>query len=396
MCRLHTLPPGQTTSRPCMTTMSQACSWPGQRERFDNNPEKKDTAMETKRKSGRRLLVVGVILAVLAITIIGFTSRNGKADNEQAPVSRVAVEVSPVKTANIIETISAVGTIAAMRDVVVSSETAGRITRLMVKVGDVVKEGQPLVIVDDELKAIAVEQARAQLLAAETNYKKATKDFQRADTLYKTGDVADVELEANRLALRSAEAQFKSAQVGLRLAQRQFEDTRIKAPIPGVVASKRVEVGEMVSPGREVANIVDISNVKVKLSIEEGQIGKIRQNQPVTVRVDPAPNRTFEGTIYTIGSKSETSTGHSYPVEVVVGNKDLNVLKVGMFARVEIRTNAAANALAISKESLVSGEDNPAVFVVQDGVARLRTVRLGLRSGDSFQVLEGLQQGDLV
>ncbi len=352
--------------------------------------------METKMNSRRRVALFGAILTVLAIIVIALTARNGKADNEQTPVSRVAVEVSPVTTSSIKEMVSAVGTVTAMRDVMVSSETAGRVTRVAVKVGDTVREGQPLVIVDDELKAIAVEQAQAQLLAAETNYHKATKDFQRADTLYKTGDVADVELEGNRLALRSSEAQYKSAQVALKLAQRQYEDTRIKAPIPGIVASKTVEVGEMVSPGRQVANIVDISNVKVKLSIQEEQIGKIRLNQPVTLRVDPAPGRTFEGTIYTIGSKTETPTGHSYPVEVIVRNKDLNVLKVGMFARVDIWTNSASNALTISKESLVGSEASPAVFVVEDGVARLRTVRLGLRAGDSFQVLDGLKPGDLV
>jgi membrane fusion protein, multidrug efflux system len=352
--------------------------------------------METKKISGRRVAAIGATLVVFVIIVVAFTSRNGKADSAQSPVSRVAVEVSPVVTSNIHETVSAVGTIAAMRDVMVSSETSGRVTKVAVKVGDVVREGQPLVIVDDELKAIAVEQARAQLLAAETNYRKAAKDFHRADTLSKTGDVADVELEGNRLALHSSEAQFKSAQLGLKLAQRQYDDTRIKAPLSGVVASKTVEVGEMVSPGRQVANIVDISSVKVKLSIQEGEIGKIRLNQPVTLRVDPAPDRTFEGTIYTIGSKAETSTGHSYPVEVVVRNKDLNVLKVGMFARVNIRTNAAANALTISKESLVNGEANPAVFVVEEGVARLRTVRLGLRAGDSYQVLDGLKPGELV
>lgn len=352
--------------------------------------------MQTKKNTSRRIVVFGAILLVLIAIGFAASVRSGKADSEQAPASRVAVEVTPAKTSSINETVSAVGTIAAMRDVVVSSETAGRITKVLVKVGDMVKEGQPLVIVDDELKEIAVEQARAQLLAAETNHNKTTKDFQRADTLYKTGDVADVELEGNRLALRSAEAQYKSAQVALKLAQRQFQDTRIKSPIPGVVASKRVEVGEMVAPGREVANVVDISNVKVKLSIEESQIGKIRLNQPVILRVDPAPGRTFEGTIYTIGSKTETPTGHSYPVEVVVHNKDLNVLKVGMFARVDIKTNSASGAITISKESLVGDEANPAVYVVENGVARLRTVRLGLRAGDMYQVLEGLKPGDLV
>jgi RND family efflux transporter MFP subunit len=352
--------------------------------------------METKQNSGRRVVLFGAIVLTLSIIVIALAAYNGKADSAQAPLTRVAVEVTPVATSTINETVSAVGTIAAMRDVMVSSETAGRVTKVAVKVGDTVREGQPLVLVDDELKAIAVEQARAQLLAAETNYKKATKDFQRADTLFKTGDIADVELEGNRLALHSSEAQFKSAQVGLKLTQRQLDDTRIKSPIAGVVASKMVEVGEMVAPGRQVANVVDISSVKVKLSIQEEEIGKIRLNQPVTLRVDPAPERTFEGTIFTIGSKTESTTGHSYPVEVVVRNKDLNVLKVGMFARVSIRTNSAANALTISKESLVNGEANPAVFVVEDNIARLRTVRLGLRAGDSYQVLGGLKPGDLV
>jgi membrane fusion protein, multidrug efflux system len=353
-------------------------------------------AMETKKTPGRRMVMLAGIALLLIIVVVAFTTRNGKADNAQAPLSRVAVEVTPVATSNMTEIVSAVGTVTAMRDVEVSSETAGRITKVNVKVGDTVKEGAPLVIVDDELKAIAVEQARAQLLAAETNYRKATKDFQRADTLYKTGDIADVELEGNRLAMHSAEAQYKSAQVGLKLAQRQFDDTRIKSPISGIVASKSVEIGEMVSPGRQVANIVDVSNVKVKLSIQEEEIGKIRLNQPVTLRVDPAPGKTFEGTIYTIGSKTESPTGHSYPVEVVVRNRDLNVLKVGMFARVDIKTNAADNVLSISKESLVGGESNPAVYVAQDSVAHLRPVRLGLRAGDKYQVLDGLKSGELV
>lgn len=350
--------------------------------------------MQTKKTSFLRAAAIAG--AFLVIIIVAVAVRSGKADNVQTPVTAVAVEVTPVKTSTITETVSAIGTIAAMRDVVVSSETAGRITRVAVKVGDVVQEHQPLVFVDDELKSIAVEQARAQYLAAETNYRKAQKDFQRADTLYHTGDIADVELEGNRLALRSAEAQFKSAEMALRLAQRQLDDTRIKSPIAGVVASKKVEIGEMVSPGKEIANVVDVSALKVRLSIPEESIGKIRLNQPVDVRVDPAPDRTFEGTVFTIGSKSETPTGHSYPVEVIVRAKDLNVLKVGMFARVEVRANSAANVLTISKESLVNEDTAPAVFVAENNVARLRPVRLGMRTDNVYQVLDGLKEGDLV
>ena len=95
----------------------------------------------------------------------------------------------------------AVGSVEANRDVMVSSETAGRVTAVLVDVGDAVKKGQTLVQVDAELKEVAVQQARAALLAAKTNMEKAKKDFERTEKLYASGDVADVELEGYQLAL---------------------------------------------------------------------------------------------------------------------------------------------------------------------------------------------------
>jgi len=347
-------------------------------------------------KKKRVIAAAALLLVLVSVLFLAFTSRQTQADATKASIRPVAVEVTPLATANLTETVSAVGTVAAMRDVVVSSETAGRITAVLVKVGDNVRQGQTLVQVDAELKVIAVEQAKAQLQAAETNFKKAQKDFERSEKLFKTGDVADVELEGYRLAYHSAEAQFKSAAVGLKLAQRQLDDTRVKAPISGVIASRKVEVGEMVAPGREVANIVDISSIKVRLSIPEEEVGKIKVKQPAALRVDSRPGEVIQGSVYTIGSKAETPNGHSYPVEVVVQNKDVAPLKVGMFARVDIQAGSANDALAIAKESIVNEESNPAVFVVENNVARLRPVKLGIRAGDRYQVLEGLRAGDLV
>lgn len=347
-------------------------------------------------KKKRVLAAVALLVVLVSVLFMAFTSRQTQADATKASTRPVAVEVTPVATAHLTEAVTAVGTIAAIKDVVVSSETAGRITAVFVKVGDHVRQGQTLVQVDAELKAIAVEQAKAQLQAAETNLRKAQKDFQRSEKLFSTGDIADVELEGFRLAYHSAEAQSQSARVGLKLAQRQLEDTRVKAPISGVVASRKVEVGEMVGPGREVANIVDISSIKVRLSIPEEEIGKVRLKQPATLRIDSKPGASIEGSVYTIGSKAETPNGHTYPVEVVVQNKDVTLLKVGMFARVDIQSGSANDALAIAKESIVNEETNPAVFVVENNIARLRPVKLGIRAGDRYQVLEGLRAGDLV
>jgi RND family efflux transporter MFP subunit len=270
------------------------------------------------------------------------------------------------------------------------------VTRVLIKLGDHVRAGEVMVQVDAELKAAALDQAKAQFQAAETNYRKAQRDFARAETLFASHDIADVELEGNRLAMHAAEAQWKGAEAALRVATRQFEDTRIKSPIAGVVASKRIEVGEMVTPGREIANVVDIATVKVKLGIAEEDIAKVSPGQRAVLHVDSQPGTTYEGEVFAVGSKTESPTGHTYPVEVIVQNTRANALKVGMFARVTIATRTVKGALTIPAESLVGDERTPAVFVVENAVARLRPVVLGIRSADKYQVEQGLREGDLV
>lgn len=342
------------------------------------------------------IITTVVAIALVAAGFIATTTHNDQTGQVNVSTKAVAVEVTRVPKSNITESVSAVGSIAAMQDVMVSSETAGRVTAVFVKTGDAVRQGQTMVQVDDELKKVAVDQARAQLLAAETNFKKALKDFERTEKLFAVGDVADVELEGYRLGLRSAEAQQQSALAGLRLAERQLADTRIKSPITGVVASRLTDMGEMVGPGREIANVLDISTMKVRLSIQEEEVGRLRQGQSAVVRVDSRPGESFQGTVYSLGSKSETPNGHTYPVEIVVKNKSKDPLRVGMFARVNVLCASAQNVLTISKEWLVSDDGEPTVFVVDNDTARQRKLKLGLRGSDLYQVLDGLKEGELV
>ena len=356
-----------------------------------NNHTSKDLSMKARTKV---IAGVGTVVALIALITLRMTS-SGHAEKTIA-VTPVAVEVTPVASSTLTESISAVGTISAVRDVVVSSETVGRVTRVLVKVGDFVRQGQTLVRVDDELKSIAVDQAEVQVLAAETSFRKALKDFERAESLFSTKDISDAELESYRLGYRSAEAQHKGALVNLRIAQRALDDARIKSPISGYVASKNIEVGEMLRMGDRVANIVDMSSVKVKLSIPEEEISKVRVHQEAALHVDSAPDDVFQAFVHTVGSKTESPMGHTYPVEVVVENKDISLLKAGMFARVEIKASAVADAMTISKESLLDEDTVPKVFVAESNIARIRPLKLGVRSGDRIQVLEGLRAGDLV
>jgi membrane fusion protein, multidrug efflux system len=363
--------------------------------RNEMNSREQTSGIKMKSRKGY-IAVTSVAVFVGAAAFIMMTSRNTQADAAGIQMPATAVEVTPVAVADVAETVSGVGSVEAMRDVRVASETAGRVLRVFVDVGAVVKEGQPLLQVDAELKEAAADQARAQVLAAKTNLEKSKKDYERTQKLFASGDVADVELEGYRLGYQSAEAQYKGAVAALRVAERQVSDSRIKAPVAGVVATRPAEVGEMVTPGMEIANIVDISSLKVKLSIAEEDIMKLRVGQPAVLRIDPRPGEHYVGKVYTVGAKSETPNGHTYPVEVVMQNKSRNPLKVGMFARVEIQAGLARNALAIAKESLVEDGANPTVFVAKDGIARLRRVNLGLRGQDLIEVVNGLAKGELV
>jgi len=363
----------------------------------DKSTQTNPTGNIVMKRSRKLWFIVGAVSVAFAVAILFNLTNKGQADDTALAVAPVAVEVTRVGTSPISNEISAVGTIAAWKDVDVSSEASGRVTRVMVNVGDFVKANQLLALVDDELKSIGVDRAKAQLIAAETSYKKSQRDFQRAEQLRSNDDISDAEFEAYRLSYRSAEAAFRSAEVDLRFAQRELEDTRIKSPIAGYVASKGVEIGEMVSRGKVVANIVDMSSIKVKLSIPEEEIGNVKVNQEATLRIDTAPQKVFDGTVFSVSSKTETPTGHTYAVEVTVKPGTENILKVGMFGRVVIKVAEVPDAVAVSKEALVSEEGNTATVYVADGdIARLRSVELGVRSNDMLQVVDGLNVGDLV
>jgi len=152
----------------------------------------------------------------------------------------------------------------------------------------------------------------------------------------------------------------------------------------------------MVGPGREVANIVDMSAVKVRLTVPEEDIGKLRVRQPATLRVDADPGVVFSATVYSVGTKTESPMEHSYPVEMVVAGNAAATLKVGMFARVAIEARSLTNALTISKASLVGDDGNPQIYVVVNDTAKLRSVTLGIRAGEKVQVIDGVREGELV
>jgi RND family efflux transporter MFP subunit len=327
------------------------------------------------------------LILVLAAIIVGIYSCNkAKSDGQSSAGETIATSYSvAVVTAtrkDLTDNFSQVGTIVAYNDVAVVSETSGRVVKVNAEVGDYKKAGDVLVEVDSELKEAAYK-------VAQVSYEKAKKDLERYEALYKEGSLSETQIEQARWSYQTAEAQYV-------VARRQLNDTKITTPISGIVTARYVNIGTMVMgapQATQIANIVDISRLKVKVNVAEKDVIRLKVGEKVEVTTDVFPNAVFTGTIFSISSKGDE--GHTYPVEVVLNNSQLQ-LKAGMFGRVMFTPKIAGNAIVIPRECIVGSIKNATLYVIKDNVAKLRSVVAGKEIGTEIEILDGLQEGEQI
>lgn len=328
-----------------------------------------------------KLILTATVLILIVGSILFINKKKMSAANVGGIKDVYYVKVEKAAVKELSETFSLVGTITANNDVNIISETAGRVITVFAKVGDYKQAGSVLFQVDDELK-------KAALMSAEANYEKAKKDYERFQQLFKEKSASDSQLDQAKLAYSLAEAQYI-------VAKRQYNDAQIKTPISGYVTARYVDIGSIVQGAPQatlVANIVDISRLKVKLNVAEKDVFSLKVNDPVSVTVDIYPGKIFNGRIESVSSKSDEV--HTYPVEISLYNESKNPLKAGMFARVEFTSLKERKSLVIPREALVGSIKQPQIFVVQNGIAKLRSIVVGREAGILVEVLQGLNEGE--
>jgi len=331
----------------------------------------------------RKLKITLGIFAVIAFIALGLWNnkvRSASKMNASIAITSVSVSVAPAVMEKIDQAISVVGTITANNDVAIVSETQGRVVSVNAKVGDQLGAGSVIAQVDDELK-------KANYLLAEANYQKTKKDLERNEELFKNNAISTSQIESSRLAFQSAEAQYI-------VARRQYNDTRITTPIGGIVSSRSVDFGTMVVPGTVIANVVDVSKLKVKIQLAEHDVFKIKNGDKAVVSTDVYPGMEFEARVENISAKADEA--HTYPVELSLNNNSKNPLKAGMFARVDFKTFVERTSVVIAREALVGSLKKPQVFVVEGDKAVLRNIVVGVTSSHKIEVLSGLKEGENV
>jgi len=187
---------------------------------------------------------------------------------------------------------------------------------------------------------------------------------------------------------------YQNASNQLDQARKSLSDFYIKAPISGIIASKTIEQGIFVSSGTEIASIVDLSKAKVKVNLTETEVYQIGVGQRVKITSEIFPGKYFLGKVNFISPQADQA--RSYLAEIQIENSGTEALRSGTFVYADFSKKTTQNILVIPRDALTSSMRDAAVYVVQNGVARLRNIQVGGERGGFVQVVSGLSEGERV
>ena len=393
-----------------------------------------------------RGMKVGLIIGVLALAGGGGIaySMNKKKN------AGTEVRMEQVSRRDLVSAVTASGKIEPQTSVDISADITGRIIEIAVEEGDLVRKGQFLLQIDPAQYQAAVSRAegvvsstQATLLQVRASRDQAERDWKRADELIRLGPnlIAPQQAEAAKTALEVAEATYQAtraqldqSRAGLREAKDNLAKTRLVSPIAGRVVRLAVEEGEVAVPGtfsRETGlllTIADLSVILAKVQVDETDVVRLTDRDSVEVTIDAYPDSTFVGRVTRVSqsaklTNTQTASGSNdravdFDVEIRLDDPPGDIRPdLSCTARVITDTRKSALsipiiALTVRDHERVPNENNPAldtvsrrrpgereeegVFLVQNGIATFRPVKVGIAGDEYFEVLDGLHGGETI
>jgi RND family efflux transporter MFP subunit len=261
------------------------------------------------------------------------------------------------------------------------------------------------------------EQALAELKQAEANEKRyrdlvetGDKSMMEYETYRTTRDTARARannakqnLEAainaakqNNQAIKSAQANVEAARTQVATAEQAVADTVVRAPFAGYISARPVAPGEYVSSATSIATLVRTNPIKVQIQVAEADVPYVGIGRGVSIQVDAYKDRNFGGVVTAVNPSIDPSS-RSAIVEAQIENGD-NALRAGMFATAKITRDGGSLGVFVPKEAVLNDQatQNQRVFVIQEGIAKLRTVQIGTEENGTIQILNGVNADEMV
>lgn len=337
-----------------------------------------------KKKITRIILTIIVIIASFG-TIAMVLSNNKKESEERTKIvaqtnATVAVRIDTATSEIPDLDVIANGNFAPAQELSLAAEKSGRIVHVLADEGSYVQKGQTVA-------TIRVDQLSVDVHNASANYQTALADLERYENAFKTGGVTQQQVDQARLNVENAKAKLEQSRINL-------GDANIRATISGIVNKRHIEPGTVVAPGTALFDFVNVSTLKLKVTVNEAQIPYLETGKTVLVKASVFPDKTFSGKINFIAPKADEAL--NFPVEIVITNNTANQLKAGMYGTAVFDFPSQSVVMMIPRTAFVGSVNSKLVFVADNGTSRLKTVTPGRVIGEKVEVLEGLNKGALV
>ncbi|MBU1627013.1 efflux RND transporter periplasmic adaptor subunit [bacterium] len=328
--------------------------------------------------------IVVVSFIALAILLSGMVSKKSdeveKQRKKSANIERPSINVVIQRLApeKITDKINLPAIINAWEDLMITAEVEGLVVQMVAHEGDKVKAGDVICRIDED-------DYKNNLNNISASYKLARLSNERLKKLREAKDITQAELD-------ESDARLAEQEAGIADAKLKLERCKIKVPFAGVINNLPAKIGLLLKRGEPVAQIVDISKVKVDVGIPESDINSIQAVTECTLTIEALDNLSVKGKKIFL-SVQPGSVARLYTLRLRIDNPDGSILP-GMFCRVDVVKKVYENAIVAPLYSIISRDNNQIVFIEKDGKANIRKVELGVIEGWKVQVLSGLDPDD--
>lgn len=332
-------------------------------------------------KKSYKIILITIIVGIVIFTVFKLLSNKKEVEARVYRPNvntRAIVQADTVKSADFKIATPFLGSFSPSREVTIASETSGKVISVGIKEGSLVKAGSLVAQLDNGVLRAQLSSAMASL----SNNQNTLKRYEAAAT------------GVTQLQMDNARTQVLTTQAQIEQLTRQIKQYIIKAPFTGVITARNFDLGAIVSPGNPMATLIDISMLKLEISVPEKYIPQFKEGMYMDVKTDVYTDAVFKGKVNYISSDADAS--HNYTVKFLVVNIAETPLRSGMYGHVTLGSSPLPNAISIPRSALLGSTQKPQVYIIENGTARMRNIEIGASNDTQIQVTKGLKVNDIV
>jgi RND family efflux transporter MFP subunit len=344
----------------------------------------------------KKPLVITLVVAAIVASLVGWRATQAKPEaKKDGPITLefTPADIAVVEMRSLVRSIPFSGSLAPVVQTAVKSKVPGEVTRVLVREGEAVKEGQLLAQIDVtdlqsrvDAQVAALEEAKARLTIAEKNRANSQQLLRQKFISQNAHDTTESTFEASAASVRSQEAQ-------VRIARKALDDAQVRSPIAGFVAAKTVNAGEKIGVDQPLFTLVDLARMEIEAPAPASEIPSVKAGQAASFRVDGFGERVFDGRIERINPTAQPGS-RSILLYISVANRD-GALRGGMFAKGNIVLDRPQPAAVIPVTAIREESGQAYVFTIENNKIARRPVKVGtIQQADGVaEVVSGLEQG---